>query len=116
MTSQSIAERSITISYDISVPSNTSLNPSLEAKRSVSIAVPNRDLTNLSQALDRARSETNATLTMWKDEIGEIEKVKEARVVREAEERKKAKKKAAAAASANGEDDGESEEEDENED
>ena len=97
MTSQSNAQRSITITYDISIPADTSVPSTLDAKRSISIPVPNGDLTSLSTALDNARSETNTTLTQWKDEIGEVEKIKEARVAKEAEDRRKAKKAAAQA-------------------
>lgn len=72
------------------------------------------DLTSLSDALNEARNETNTTLTQWKDEIGDLEKPKEARVAKEAEERRKAKKAAAAAGGGTGEE-GDSEDEDENE-
>lgn len=101
------SQQAITISYSISTPSNVST--SLDPKRNVQIPVG--DLTSLSQALNEARNETNTTLTQWKDEIGELEKIKEARVVKEAEERRRLKKEAAAA----DDDEGDSEDEEENE-
>lgn len=104
-------KRAITISYSISMPSDAAPS-TLDPKRSVEIPVS--DLTSLSEALNEARNETNTTLTQWKDEIGELEKPKEARVAKEAEERRKAKKAAAVIAGAGEE--GDSDEEDENED
>lgn len=101
MASQSINQRSITITYNISIPSeaaassSSSSSTTLDPKRSISIPLEGEgDLSSLSKALDKARSETNDTLTQWKDAIGEIEKIKEARVAREAEERKRLAKKA----------------------
>lgn len=102
MTSHSINQRSITITYNISIPSeaaasslSSSSSTTLDPKRSISIPLEGEgDLSSLSKALDKARSETNDTLTQWKDAIGEIEKIKEARVAREAEERKRLAKKA----------------------
>jgi HAMP domain-containing protein len=98
----------ITIAYSISVPSDAS--STLAAKRTVQIPVT--DLSSLSEALDKARNETNATLTQWKDEIGELEKAKETRVAKEANERRKLKK-AAAAEDAEGESSDEDEQDDE---
>lgn len=103
--------RAITISYAIAVPSDANSGRTLDPKRTVQIPVT--DLTSLSGALDEARNETNSTLTQWKDEIGELEKPKEARVAKEAEERRRAKKMAAVAAGV--EDEAESDEEEENE-
>lgn len=87
------SQRGIAIAYSMSVPSDAS-SCTLNAKRTVQIPVT--DLSSLSEALDKARNETNATLTQWKDEIGELEKVKETRVAKEADERRKWKKAAAA--------------------
>lgn len=108
------SEKALTITYDIAMPSDasTAVSSTLDPKRTVKIPVT--DLTSLSKALQEARNETNNTLTQWKDEIGELEKPKEIRVAKEAEEKRRIKKQAASTFA--DEEEGESDEEDENED
>jgi hypothetical protein len=105
--STSASQRGISITYNINVPSGVS-QTKLQPNHSVHIPVG--DLTSLSTALEEARNETNSTLTQWKEEIGELEKVREIECAKRAEERRMATKKAQGIA------DGESDEEEEEED
>lgn len=102
------SQRNITISYDIILPNNSSsiiLSEDLAQQRTIQIPVS--DLDSLSKALDEARSETNNTLTRWKDQIGELEKAKEVANTKRVEESKRLKREQAAV---NGEEEDDSDE------
>lgn len=109
------SQRQISISYSLSIPSTAKSDSTLDPNPILQIPVSSSP-GGLVKALDNARAGSNELLTRWKGAIGELEKEKEARAVRAAEEKRMAEKQAKKEAARRADQEAASDEDEEDED